>query len=256
MIDLLENVIRIAKESGGILEESLGKKMTFDYKSSINFVTNIDLEVQKKIISSLKELYPNHKFLAEEGNYNKTYKGDLWIIDPLDGTTNYSHSLLTCSVSIAHVTDKKVDLGVIFDPFRKEMFYAEYGKGSFLNGKKIMVSNVEEFSKTLLIAEFAYNRGEKLTKTLNDIEKLLRTGILDVRMIGSAALDLCYVSCGRVDGFWAYGIKPWDHAAGSLILTEAGGKITTAKGNKYDIFDNNVLASNGKLHNQIVNCLR
>ena len=253
---MLKTAIKAAKEAGEIIIESMGERKIIDYKSADNFLTETDLKAEKKILSIIKEKFPSHSFLTEEGLGKKTVSDHLWVIDPLDGTTNFIHAFPHFSTSIAHLFNGKVDLGVVFDPIRKELFHAERGKGAFLNNKKIVVSNTTKLTDALLISGFAYERGEIMRRNLKNIEKFFNTEINGIRRTGSAALDLCYVACGRADGFWEFGLKPWDIAAGSLIVTEAGGKITGMKEEKYDWMTVDIIASNSKIHDQMLKVLR
>ena len=145
-----------------------------------------------------------------------------------------------------------MDLGVVYDPSRNELFQAVKGEGAYLNNKKIKVSEIDRLSDALVTSGFAYSRGKALEKNLKNIKKFFDSEIHGIRRTGAASLDLCYVGCGRIDGFWEYGIKPWDHAAGSLIVKEAGGKITRIDGKPYELFKNDILVSNSRLHNQML----
>jgi len=253
---MLETAIRAAKTAGDIIVKSLKTRKIVDYKSADNFLTDTDLKAEKKILSIIKEKFPTHSFYTEEGLGKKAVSDHLWVIDPLDGTTNFVHSFPHFSVSIAHIFKDKVDLGVVFDPTKKELFYAEKGEGAFLKNKKIVVSNTNKLTDALLISGFAYERGEVMKKNLRNIEKFFNASINGLRRTGSAALDLCWVACGRADAFWEFGLKPWDIAAGSLIVTEAGGKITGMKGEKYNWTMMDIIASNSKIHNQMLEILR
>jgi len=253
---MLKTAIKAAKEAGDVITKSMDNKKIIDYKSADNLLTETDLKAEKKILSIIKEKFPNHSFYTEEGLAKKTVSEHLWVIDPLDGTTNFFHSFPHFSISIAHLFKGKMDLGVIFDPVRKELFHAERGKGASLNNKKIVVSNTTKLTDALLISGFAYERGEVMKKNLKNIEKFFNEEINGIRRTGSAALDLCWVACGRVDGFWEFGLKPWDIAAGSLIVTEAGGNITGMKGEKYHLMKVDIIASNSKIHDQMVKVLR
>jgi myo-inositol-1(or 4)-monophosphatase len=253
---MLKTAIKAAKEAGNIINKSMKTRKIIDYKSVDNFLTDTDLKAEKKILSVIKGKFPDHSFYTEEGLGKKTVSDHLWVIDPLDGTTNYLHAFPHFSVSIAHLCNGKVDLGVIYDPIRKELFHAERGKGAFLNNKKIEVSDTAKLTDALLISGFAYERGEVMRRNLKNIEKFFNTEIHGIRRSGSAALDLCYVACGRVDGFWEFALKPWDIAAGSLIVTEAGGKITGIKGEKYHLMAVDIIVSNLKIHDQMLKVLR
>jgi myo-inositol-1(or 4)-monophosphatase len=253
---MLKTAIRAAKAAGDIIVKSLKTRKIVDYKSADNFLTDTDLKAEKKILSIIKEKFPTHSFYTEEGLGKKVVSDHLWVIDPLDGTTNFVHSFPHFSVSIAHIFKGKIDLGVIFDPTKKELFHAEKGEGAFLKNKKIVVSNTNKLTDALLISGFAYERGEVMKKNLRNIEKFFNASINGLRRTGSAALDLCWVACGRADAFWEFGLKPWDIAAGSLIVTEAGGKITGMKGEKYHPMMTDIVASNSKIHNQMLKILR
>jgi len=253
---MLKTAIKAAKDAGETIIKSIENKKIIDYKSADDFLTNTDLEAEKKILSIIKEKFPTHSFYTEEGLGKRTTSDHLWVIDPLDGTTNFIHSFPHFCVSIAHLFKSKVDLGVIFDPVRKELFYADRGKGAFLNNKKIVVSDTTKLTDALLVTGFAYERGEIVRRNLNNIENFFNASINGIRRTGSAALDLCYVACGRVDGFWEFSLKPWDIAAGSLIVTEAGGEITGIKGEKYHLMTVDIVASNSKTHKQMLKFLR
>lgn len=253
---MLKTAIKAAKKAGDIIIESMDNKKILDYKSADNLLTDTDLKAEKKILSIIQEKFPTHSFYTEEALGKKTASDHLWIIDPLDGTTNFFHSFPHFSISIAHSFKGKVDLGVIFDPVRKELFHAERGKGASLNNKKIVVSNTTKLTDALLVSGFAYERGEIMKRNLKNIEKFFNAEINGIRRTGSAALDLCYVACGRVDGFWEFALKPWDIVAGSLIVTEAGGKITGIEGEKYNLMMVDIVVSNSKIHDQMLNVLR
>jgi myo-inositol-1(or 4)-monophosphatase len=203
----------------------------------------------------IKEKYPEHEIFSEETSNKEIFSDNLWIVDPLDGTTNYIHGFPFFCVSIAYSHKNKVMLGVVFDPLRKELFFAEKNKGAFLNGQKIKVSKVERLCDALLVTGFAYERGDIMRKNLEKIENFFSSGMHGIRRTGSAALDLCYVACGRTDGYWEFALKPWDHAAGSLIVKEAGGKITKINGEEYDFRVRDILASNGKIHEKMLEIL-
>ena len=252
---MLKTAIKAAKEAGNVIVKSMKNRKIIDYKSADNLLTETDLKAEKKILSVIQEKFPTHSFLTEEGLGKETDSKHLWVIDPLDGTTNFFHSFPNFCVSIAHLSKDKIDLGVIYDPIRKELFYAELGKGAFLNNKKITVSKTSKLTDVLLVSGFAYERGEIERKTLNDIKKFFDAEIHGIRRTGSAALDLCFVACGRVDGYWEYRLKPWDIAAGSLIVTESGGNITGMNGEKYHLMMVDIVVSNSKIHDQMLNFL-
>jgi len=265
MKDFRELAIRAAKEAGDILRKNLGKIKRIDYKGRVSLVTDVDRKAEKKIIGIIKEKYPSYDILTEERRIEEKGSQYKWIIDPLDGTTNYVHGYPRYCVSIALERDGKVILGVVYDPVPDELFLAEKEKGATLNGRKISISKIDKLDKSLLATGFPYDRREKADEYL----KLYREFMVNsqgVRRDGAAALNLCYTANGRFDGFWEEKLAPWDVAAGSLIVTEAGGKVTDFKGNRLDIYENlpanrltaqgvwqagEILASNGKIHREL-----
>ncbi len=255
-MNYLDIAIKAAKEAGKIhkkyytAEFQVGSKGTYNNK-----VTTADLESEKKIIEIIKESFPDHDFLAEENEYKKLNSEYLWIIDPLDGTNNFSHRMPIFSVSIALAKNNQVILGVVYDSLRDELFTAELNKGAFLNGKKIHVSAASEIKDSMLVTGFYYDRGQAMLDTLENIKKFLLMNCVDVKRLGSAALDLCYVGCGRLDGFWEHFLHPWDFAAGKLIIEEAGGTVTGKTGNKLEIKPGYIVSSNGKIHQKMLDVI-
>lgn len=243
--------IKAAKQAGLILKKNLSKKRKIAYKGVVNLVTEMDLLAEEIITSLIKKHFPNHNILAEE---KVNWQGDSpyrWIIDPLDGTTNYAHGFPIFCVSIALEKDKEIILGVVYDPMREELFIAEKGKGARLNGKKIHVSAVSKLSQSLLATGFPYDLRES-SKNNFDHFRNFALRVHAVRRAGSAALDLCYVAAGRFDGFWEMKLGPWDFAAGSLIVKEAGGKVSDFAGHPLKLNSGHVLASNGKIHKEMM----
>lgn len=248
--------IKAAKEAGKIILHYYSKNVNAKSKeNTYDLVTEADLAAENKIISIIKNRFPDHSLLAEESG-KETHKSDYcWIIDPLDGTNNFYHKFPMFCVSIALYKKGKPLIGVVFDPLKKELFYAEKSEGAFLNNKKIVVSNVNRLNKSLLVLGFYYERGSVMRKSLGLMKKFFYENVHGIRRTGSAALDLCYTACGRFDGYWELKLKPWDYAAGSLLLTEAGGRITDIQGNKYNLMMGNLTASNGKIHKQMLKVL-
>ncbi len=243
-----------ALKSGLFIKKSIGKIKTISYKGRINIVTDIDKKAEDIIIRKIKKCFPRHDILSEESppiNTGSPYK---WIIDPLDGTTNFVHSFPFFCVSIALEESGKIILGVIYDPMRDELFYAEHKKGAYCNKKRIHVSRKNRLYDSFLATGFAYGiKKAKNTNILNFKNFLMRC--LAIRRAGSAALDLAYVACGRFDGFWELDLHPWDSAAGCLIVREAGGRITKFDGKPHSHYDKEILATNGLIHSQMVEIL-
>ncbi|KJJ85170.1 Inositol monophosphatase [Candidatus Omnitrophus magneticus] len=244
-----------AKEAGSYAIEKLGHITEIIRKRGHNdLVTDVDKSCENIVIKHIKNNFPNHSILAEESGKSTGKENFTWVIDPIDGTTNYAHGFPFFCTSIGILYDGNQVAGVVYDPNRKELFSAIKGNGAFLNSKKINVSSISDIKNSLLATGFAYD-ATKAKKGLDDFAVLL-TSAQAVRRAGAAAIDLCYVACGRFDGFWEIGLAPWDTAAASLILEEAGGKITILNGKKFDIFDKEILATNGKIHNQMTVILK
>lgn len=238
-----------ALAAGAILQDRWGKLQSIEEKGGGgDLVTEADKESEAAILQVLERHVPEHRILAEEsgklGNLESDY---LWAIDPLDGTTNYAHSYPVACVSVALLINGKPQVGVIYDPFQNELFQAAKGLGATLNHRSIRVSQTEELGKSLLATGFAYDRRE--TKDNNYAEFCYLTHLTQgVRRAGSAALDLAAVACGRYDGYWERGIKPWDIAAGIVLVEEAGGQVTSYDGSDFQLDSGRILATNGSVH--------
>jgi myo-inositol-1(or 4)-monophosphatase len=241
-----------ANVAGEIIREKWQQPKTIDYKGSVDLVTSLDRETEQKIVKLIRRNFTNHAILAEEETdvegKDTEYR---WIIDPLDGTTNFAHSYPQVSISIALEQSGQVILGLVYDPLRRECFRAIKDRGATLNGKPIRTSVVTELDKALLATGFPYDRREKADFYLTFFKAFL-TRCQGIRRNGSAALDLCYVACGRLDGFWELMLKPWDVAAGALIVAEAGGALSDFSGNNFSIWGNETLASNSIIHREMV----
>jgi len=244
-----------AFKAGGILRENIYGIREISYKGDINLVTEMDMRSERAIVGVIQAAFPGHGIIAEEETSIRNSSGFTWVIDPLDGTTNYAHAYPCFSVSIALESDGDIILGVVYDPMRDELFTAQKGQGAALNGKTIRVSVIDTLIKGLLATGFPYDRKVSEKNNLDYFHGLLMAS-QEVRRDGSAALDLCYVASGRFDGFWELKLKPWDVAAGSLIVREAGGMVSDFSGTRFSIHDSEILASNGRLHEQIGEILR
>lgn len=250
-----EIALKAAQKAGKILKEGLRNEVEIFYKGDLNLVTNIDTRSEKAIVDLIGRDFPDHQIMAEEGQGQKNPSPYRWIIDPLDGTTNYAHRFPFFCVSIALEIKGKVVLGVVYDPVRKELFFAERGKGAFLNDRPMTVSSVKSLDKSLLVTGFAYDiRNHPENNFIHFLNFSMRAQA--VRRTGSAALDLCYVAAGRFDGFWELKLNPWDTAAGALILTEAGGKVSSFSGNPFSVYEREILATNRHLHSEMIQVLK
>jgi myo-inositol-1(or 4)-monophosphatase len=265
---LLDQVAAVGRQAalaaGALIRLNYLKPHQVTLKGAIDPVTETDLQAQETIISLIRQYFPDHCFLAEEENVGEGAKGHgsssqsppfRWIIDPLDGTVNFAHGFPMFCVSIAFEAKGRLEYGVICDPMREELFEAMRDGGAFLNGRSIRVSKTARLERALLATGFPYDIRERLPETLARLGRMLGAA-QGLRRAGSAALDMCYVACGRFDGFCEENLKPWDTAAGLLIIEEAGGRITTFSGGDYDIYAPNILASNGVLHDQITSLLQ
>ncbi len=244
-----------ARQAGWLLRENVDGRGEIMFKGAVDLVTRFDRESQEMIFRRLSSEFPDHGFLAEEDLSREGAAPFRWIYDPLDGTTNFAHTFPVFCVSIALEERGAVVLGVVHDPMREETFTAVRGRGAFLNGKPIRVSAIPELGRALLATGFPY---DVRTSPVNNVAEFSRFVIeaQAIRRCGSAALDLCYVACGRFDGFWELKLKPWDVAAGAIIVEEAGGRVTDFDGRPFDPWNRKALASNGLIHEEMRRVLR
>ncbi|MEW6776880.1 MAG: inositol monophosphatase family protein [Bdellovibrionota bacterium] len=250
----LETAVQAAKAAGKIQLEHYQKIDRITYKGEVNLLTHVDLACEKTIKDIIRAQYPGHEILAEESDLEKKDGSPFrWIVDPLDGTTNYAHGYPLFASSIALVHEGAAVAGVVFNPLLNELFSATKGGGAFLNGAPIKVSGVQLAREALFTTGFAYDRRERIDHYLSIFRDFKRLGH-GVRRGGAASVDLCYLACGRVDGYWEEKLKPWDVAAGSLLVTEAGGKVTNFDGSPLDLYGENLCASNGRIHEEML-CL-
>jgi myo-inositol-1(or 4)-monophosphatase len=254
---LLNFAIDAARDAGSLLMQRLGVAKVTN-KGDIDLVTEGDLASEKLIIERIRSYYPQHGILAEESGEAELSGGKSsewkWIIDPLDGTTNYAHSYPCFCVSIALEHAGVLEVGVVYDPVRDEMFAAERGNGATLNDRKITVSSVEELKDAMVCTGFPYNVRERPDFTRDFANFTMAAQA--VRRDGSAALDLAYVACGRFDGFWEDGLSPWDIAAGKILIEEARGKVSNFDNGQLSIYTKKVLASNGLVHDAMLRVLK
>jgi len=246
----LEVAVAAVKAAGEVLRNGFGQQQEVKYKGEVDLVTKADENAEQAIKEVLQETFPNYGMLAEESGRLEGESDSRWVVDPLDGTTNYAHGLPIFSVSIALEKKGEVVLGVVHDPIANETYAAERGSGATLNGEPIGVSDTDEPIRALLATGFPYDRGE--VPVALDIFGQFAMRTQSIRRLGSAALDLCYVAVGRLDGYYERGVKAWDIAAGVLILREAGGEATDYLGHELDLKMGEVVASNGTLHPSLI----
>jgi myo-inositol-1(or 4)-monophosphatase len=252
---LLNFAIQTARDAGNVLVQRLGAAQISN-KGDIDLVTEADIAAEELIIDRIRSYYPQHMILAEESGDTITIGQSSdwkWIIDPLDGTTNYAHGYPCFCVSIALEFKGAIQIGVVYDPMRDEMFAAERGQGATLNGRTMRVSDVDELGRAMLCTGFPYNVRER-----HDFAREFARFTMEaqaVRRDGSAAIDLAYVACGRFDGFWEDGLNPWDMAAGVLLIEEAGGRVSDYQNQPLSIYTKQVLTSNGLVHEAMMRVL-
>ena len=256
--DLAMVAIQAALEAGDLLKKGFSTNFPISNKEGKqNLVTEYDKASEKCIIESIKKRFPSHSFLAEEsGDSGNASSEILWVIDPLDGTVNFAYGIPFFSVSIAAVQGELPLAGVVYNPLLGELFFAEKGKGAYFNGKRMSVSNKTNLEKSLLATGFPYNVEKNPNSCIDHVAKVLSMGI-PIRRLGSAALDLSYIACGRFDAYWEVELHPWDMAAGKLLVEEAGGIVTHYDGSNRPInSSSNLLATNKKLHGAMMNILQ
>jgi myo-inositol-1(or 4)-monophosphatase len=251
--EFYDTAVKAAKRAGQYILKNLGKisKEDINLKQKADFVTRVDKESESIIINTIKECFPHHSFLTEESIKDEDTENYRWIVDPLDGTTNYIHQYPVFSVSIALEYKKEIILGVIFNPLRDELFTAEKGKGAFLNKNPINVSKVISLKDSLITTGFPFRRKKFIDIYLKLFKNVFHK-VSDLRRAGSAALDLAYLACGRCEGFFEIGLSPWDIAAGDIIIKEAGGVVTDFGGGLDYLSTGNIIAGNPAVHEKLL----
>lgn len=259
---MLDIAVQLAQEAGALIRDSYGTHGTVDFKGAVNPVTQTDRAAEELILSGLREAFPDHDILGEESGAADSYAAllaaptPIWLVDPLDGTNNFAHGFPHFSVSIGLALAGEIQLGVIYDPMRDEVFTAVRGQGAFHDGTPITVSSVTTLAEAFLATGFPYTRRVAAENNAGLVDVFLRRS-QGVRRIGSAALDLAYVACGRFDAFWEPGLSPWDVAAGLLLIEEAGGCFSDFSGGTARVLsEGELLASNGKIHAEMLAVLR
>jgi myo-inositol-1(or 4)-monophosphatase len=246
----LEVALEAARRAGGVLREGFGVRPEIKYKGEVDLVTETDERAEDAIREALLGAFPSYGMLGEEGGETVGDEDARWIVDPLDGTTNFAHGLPMFAACIALERAGDVVLGLVYDPIAEEIFVAERGRGARLNGEGISVSETDQLLRALVVTGLPYDRDE--VPAAVDLFGRFATRAQDMRRLGSAALDLCYVAAGRLDAYYERGIHAWDVAAAGLILEEAGGRITDYKGHPFELEGGEVVASNGPLHPALI----
>jgi myo-inositol-1(or 4)-monophosphatase len=247
----LETAVEIAREAGALLANYFERRVAFELKGDFDLVTEADRASEKLIVERLRSHFPTHGIMAEEGGGHESPSGYRWFVDPLDGTTNFAHSFPMFNVTLGLEREGEPVAGVVFDPWRQEMFTAERGSGAWLNNRRIRVSAVQRLEDSLASTGFP-SRKRHQSVNIHFYHQMAMASH-GVRRTGSAALDLAYVACGRLDAFWEFGLKPWDMAAGALLVREAGGTVSDMRGAPHGVTSSeHLLADNGALHEQIL----
>jgi myo-inositol-1(or 4)-monophosphatase len=255
-LELVRRVgIAAAYNGGRVLMSHFGNVSRIDKKGVIDLVTEADTESEDAIINTIKNVFADHTILAEESGLSTGDSDHRWIIDPLDGTTNFAHQIGLFSVSIAFALKGETVFGLVLSPLTRELFTAVKNRGASLNGRRIAVSQVAAISDSFLVTGFPYNLRDHFDPLLTRFSKCLKA-TQGVRRLGSAAIDLCFMACGRFDGFWEQNLKPWDTAAGELIAREAGAIVTDFSNKPFTIYKKEILATNGKIHKEMLSLLK
>ena len=250
MVNYLETAVEIAREAGALLAHHFERRIGYELKGDYDLVTEADRASEQLVVDRLRSYFPSHSVLGEEGGLREASSEYHWYVDPLDGTTNFAHGYPMFNVTLALEHASEMLCGVIFDPIRQEMFTAERGSGAFLNGRRIHTSRAARLEEALLATGFpSRKRHENVNVHFFHQVAMVTHG---VRRGGSAAIDLAYVACGRLDGFWEFGLNPWDMAAGLLLVMEAGGRVSDMKGCPADVRGSNIAVSNGLLHDSLL----
>lgn len=250
MPSYLEIAVEIAREAGAVLMARFDRHIAIESKGESDLVTEADRASERLIVERLSAQFPSHAIVAEEGGGHESTSGFRWYVDPLDGTTNFAHGFPCFNTTMALESQGELIAGVIFDPVRDEMFAAERGSGAFLNGKRIHVSGAPTLADSLVATGFP-SRKRHLHVNIHFYHQLAMV-THGVRRCGSAAIDLAYVACGRLDAFWEIGLNPWDMAAGLLLVAEAGGKYSGMRGEPHQLRGPDLLADNGLIHDEIL----
>ncbi len=241
-------------EGGMVLKKAISRPKKISFKTPVSLVTETDKKAEKTIIAIIKKSFPRHSILAEE-SVPQGGSPSKWIIDPVDGTTNFAHGLPLACVSIGYEEHGQVKLGGVWNPFINELFWAERTRGATLNGKKIRVSTARRLNRSLVATGFPYDRLSYADYYIK-IAREVMNRTQGIRRLGSAASDLCYVACGRFDGYWEFKLNAWDQAAGALMVEEAGGQLSNFGGKAFDLYGGQTLATNGLIHRELLSAIK
>jgi myo-inositol-1(or 4)-monophosphatase len=253
---LLTTAIEAVVHAGDVMMTRFGRDIRVDKKGTIDLVTEVDVAIERTFRALIADRFPDHEILAEElGGASEIPSGPCWVFDPIDGTTNFAHGLPIFCSSLALEIDGQAVAGAVYDPTRRELFAAEKGSGAFLNGRPLRVSATRDLVDALLVTGFPYDVHARTAEIVGLFESFVGKARA-VRRLGSAAMDLCYVAAGRMDAFWESDLKPWDIAAGALIVAEAGGTVTNMAGGPFASRAGQALATNHQLHEQMLHVIR
>jgi myo-inositol-1(or 4)-monophosphatase len=254
---LLTTAIEAVVRAGRLQMARFGDAIRIDKKGAIDLVTEVDLAVEQMFRALIRERFPDHRVLAEEyaDSVTAAVPGPCWVFDPLDGTTNYAHGLPLFCASCAFEIDGEAQVAAVFDPTRQELFTAELGLGAFVNGRPLRVSDASTLIDALLVTGFPYDVHDRVGELVGLFGAFLGRA-RGIRRLGSAALDLCCVAAGRMDGFWEQSLSPWDMAGGALIVSEAGGRVTNMEGGPFGSRGGHIVATNGLIHEKMLEVIR
>jgi myo-inositol-1(or 4)-monophosphatase len=252
----LTTAIEAVVRAGDVILSRFGTGVRVDKKGTIDLVTEVDLEIERGFREMIAERFPGHAVLGEEmGGSAAPPQGPCWVFDPIDGTTNFAHGLPIFCASLALEIDGVAQVAAVYDPTRRELFTAERGSGAFLNGRRLEVSGAASLVDALLVTGFPYDVHQRVDEIVGLFAAFVGRARA-VRRLGSAAIDLCYVAAGRMDGFWETDLKPWDIAGGALLVEEAGGRVTTMSGDAFGSRAGQVLATNTRIHDAMLAVIR
>lgn len=254
----LRTAKQACSQASAVLMQHFGA-VRIEHKDNVthNLVTQADLEAESVVLDTIRAAFPEAEVLGEEGlSAADLDSQQLWVVDPLDGTTNYAQGIPQFCTSIAYAVGGQVQVGVVCDPNRNEVFHAVRGDGAYLNDERIQVSSRTEMHQAVVATGFYYDRGEMMRRTLSSIERLFENNVRGIRRLGSAALDQCWVACGRMDAFFEYQLSPWDYAAAALIIEEAGGMCSDRSGAPLQLNSRNLVAANGEIFDAVLQAVR